>query len=206
MKPAMRDLVLACGVLCALIGCSRRVGAPAYAQQFDELINRELIQQAVGNRVEFSFTKTHSPTQLEYQIGFPLGTTNAGMYSYGWVCVAPAGHLLDVSKYEKRRSQIAEMDTHRPPDERLGPMMFPPLGKRAAVGIVYGPNGGGETIVFTTSDGNFDVEVSQRNHSKKEQKVPTLDTGKLAEELCKRYDARMRNQLSDELNGAPLRR
>lgn len=180
--------------LCVLPGCARWAEAPAFAEQFDKLIDRQLVELTFTNTVQFSFNKeVQNVTQLVYNIGFPLGTTDQDVYSYGTISVAPAGQLLDPVEYDKHKAEVAEHDLQLPPDHQFGPTMFPPLGKRAMWGIAYGPNGGGITVIFTTSDGKFDIDVSQRSHSKEGLHIPVLDAESIAKALCKVYDARQKN-------------
>ncbi len=67
---------------------------------------------------------------------------------------------------------------------------FPKIGSKANHGIVYGPNGGGLMVVFTTKDKKYDISITSSNHTKEGVKIPTLpDPLKLALEISESYNA-----------------
>jgi hypothetical protein len=109
------------------------------------------------------------------------------------VTVAPAGRLLSAKEIERVRKEVSEHDAQQPdPKLRFGESLFPSIGKRALAGFAIGPGGGGYSIVFTTSDGRWDIDVSAGNKMKEGMEQPGLDVDRLAQETCDLYDRAVR--------------
>jgi hypothetical protein len=120
---------------------------------------------------------------------FRLGSADPQFFCECTVTVAPSGRLLTPKDIERVRKRVVEYDARvSEPELRCGNMMFPSIGKRALLSLVISPGGGGDSVVFTTSDGRLDVCVSQSNRLKDGIEEPGVDGGRIASELSDQYD------------------
>ncbi len=190
-------LLTACLALVAGQGCAPgRLG-----KTFDELVTRELISSACENSVPFTFSVSGENGKRVYQADFEVGAEEPGIFYYCKVTVAAAGVLPERGEYEMakrewKRSRAKEKQMRTEADlQELGlsdvgfeQSMFPDIGKRAMGWFALGPGGGAGGILFTTSDGRFDVDVEGSNKLKEGIEHPGLDYEELARRLSDLYD------------------
>ena len=176
-------LIVAMGVY--LSGVWVRVVGP---KCFDKRITPRLIASVCGKDVPFSFSSVRRWTEVEYRVLFTFKTDDPEISASITIVVAPAGRYLKPSEYEREKAKTIESDRKEPPEMRWTPDLFPEIGRRARVGLALGPGGGGDTTIFTTSDGWFDVSVSQSNRLKEGIAVPDLDMRKLTRMISDLYD------------------
>ncbi|MBN1919069.1 MAG: hypothetical protein JW889_14280 [Verrucomicrobia bacterium] len=157
---------------------------------FDSIVTENLIRHGCENEVPFEFGTSESPGERCYSAGFVFGPDYPNSHAYVSVTVARAGKLLDLREYHRFKRKVRMEDKDQPHDMQWGSSLFPDIGRRAMVGLVLSPNGGGDAVVFTTSDGRFDIKVEQGNHLAKGLEGPNVLCGKIAREVCRLYGSK----------------
>ena len=161
------------------------------ANPFDSIVTKRLIRSACEKRVGFELDTRRDGDRFVYEARFDVGTHDPEFFYLVTVTVARAGELLSREKYRQTRENIEEQDAGKPPDSRIGPYMFPAIGKRAFAGVAFlGPGGGGGAVVFTTSDEAFDVAVSLENKLRDGLVDPSLTCLAVAQKINRQYDQR----------------
>ncbi len=158
---------------------------------FDTIVTEDLVRNACKHDVPpFSFGVKQADGQRVYGVASNFGPEHPECNAYVTVTVCKAGKLLDVTEYEKSKTEIKERDMKNPDDMRLEPFLLPDIGKRAMAGFALGPGGGGDWLIFTTSDGRYDVKVEQGNRLSEGVQGPTVLCDKIARDICTAYDSR----------------
>jgi len=155
---------------------------------FDSIVTEKLIRTNCKLEVPFAFTDERSSVLRKISANFLFGEQCSECNTYIAVRIATAGELLDQTEYELHRNQVKEADSDRPADMRMESFLFPNIGRRAMASVVLSPNGGGYTLVFTTSNGRFDVEIEQSSRLEKDVHGPEVDVDKIAITISDSYD------------------
>jgi len=162
---------------------------PDIPASLDSIITEELVRSGCKNALPFSFTTEHTIGRRTYHADFEFGPEHPECSTFVTITICRVGKLLDPAEYETTKKQVREKDKKNPPDRQLEPLMFPAIGKRAMVGLVLGPGGGGDWLVFTTSDGRFDIKVEQGNRWSEGVEGPIVLCDRIARDICSKYDS-----------------
>jgi hypothetical protein len=155
---------------------------------FDDIITRMEMARGFEREIPFSFN-VHEESNARVYVGvyeFPR-TRPAQHYVFSAV-VAPAGVLLDVREYERRR---AEFERQPNLSEDALRAEFPAIGKRAQRDVLtFGPGGAAYGLTFATSDGTFDVRIVVSNLLPATVEPPNFRVYETAHRISYLYDTR----------------
>jgi len=168
---------------------------------FDPIVTEDLIREGCEHDIPFEFAMSQTPTKRSYDATFLFGPEHPECSAYATITIARAGVLLDPERYEWHKRIVRNMDKDNPPDMRWAPYLLPNIGRKAIAGFALGSGGGGDFLVFTTSDGRFDVQIEQGNRLPEDMDGPGVLCEKIAREISRRYNTRTRN--SPENHAAP---
>ncbi len=152
---------------------------------FDGLISKEFLASGLKNKHSFIYTRENSGETKLY-IG-TISFHDDGYYLFG-VVVAPAPMLLDSKSYCAAFRQAKKRFDGQ--ENRFRHQFPPGLGSRAQrVFDGAGPAGSGYALVFTTSDGKYDIKVIVAMSLPESVADPGFDIDRIAETVSRHYDA-----------------
>jgi hypothetical protein len=184
---------LAICVCAVLVGCDGGPDTRTIEEIWDPLVTRDFVAEGCANEVPFSYEARTDQESRVYRTVFDLKTDDAGLFCHLIVTIGPGGTLLPTEDYEKALKEAERMDRERSDsDSNLVESFFPEICRRAQIGFILSPNGGGGSTTFTTNDGRFDVCVEQGNHLSDKVTDPGVNTTALARVLSDRYDQQAR--------------
>ena len=121
---------------------------------FDFYINDEFVKNTLSQNfpLDFKIEDVDNARSYSYTLRF-IKTNKYQYYGFG-VVVAKAGIFLDAEKYNIEFKKIFQQNPAKVETE------FPHIGKHAEMEPgFFGPGGSSFSLVFTTSDGKYDVRL-----------------------------------------------
>ena len=105
------------------------------------------------------------------------------------ITIDKGGSRLSAREYERNRAR----DAKKYGEEGLE-LWYPKIGRRAELFVTgFAPRGGGYTLVFTTTDGRYDVGVAVGDSMSGRLKGPAFDEHLAARKIAQAYDELSRN-------------
>ena len=169
-------------------GCSQKKSAVPQEQVFDQVITPEIISAACRMSERFAFHIDNRNNERQYLAEFVIEPKTESTFALCRITVQPGGTKLSDAAYETYKKQIDGIKQNSGDGKLPGYDLFLALGHRAVRFAFISPNGGGDGIVFTTSDRVYDVTVSQENHLETGTINPGIDCETLARTISSRYD------------------
>lgn len=179
--------------LLAVVGTSLAITAASCESQaglerFDSMVTEDLIRKGCEHNLPFTFSTRHTADKRCYKADFHFPAEHPECNAYVSITVCSAGKLLDPEKYRQWKNEVKQQHEAKTGQMQLSSFLFPNIGKRAVVGMGLGPGAGGDSLVFTTNDGSYDVKVEQGNRLSEAVTGPNVVCQKIAREICRRYD------------------
>ena len=164
---------------------------------FDKVVTKEV---AMGKGADgFNFSSGAAERHNVKNYIFEYQFEKAVPYHH-YICsisVAEAGTFIDPKVYEKEYGRLKSEYMKSSPGRWWQQLLidFPKVGKRARWGhITAGPGGTTFGLLFTTSDGMYDVKILISNLLPDTIEGPDLDIEQIAVGISDRYNKRVRGK------------
>ena len=163
--------------------CSSNTGRTEY-EFFDSYINNEFVTHTLHQNYPLDFIVENRNNTRSYSYTLKFKQTHDNQYYLFSLVVAKAAVLLNPDEY---RADYKEFIEHHSASEVE--TKFPKIGKRAEKETgFFGPGGSSYSIVFTTSDGQFDVKLVVSMLLPENVDSPNIDIRRVAQLVSAEYD------------------
>ena len=180
----MMLLYLWCGML-----FSAQAAPMLSLKDFDRIVPA-VIKQAASPQLKLSPPVERDEKRM-YIGEYAFKKTASGQHAMLVVAIAPGGSLLSDEAYRRRVDAVQQEQQTRQPG--YAEYELPSYGKRALRRFLgFGPGGAGYGLVFTTSDGRYDVEVAVSSLLPMGTDTPEMDIDAIAGGIARRYDQSLR--------------
>jgi hypothetical protein len=170
-----------------LITCGSKPLSGEY-KVFDSFLNEKFIKSNINQNRDFDFKIDNIDNKRSYSYTLKFKQTSENQYFLFGVVVAKAGVLLNKDEYEAERKKIERKKS----DPSVLETQFPNIGKRAMKETgFFGPGGSSYGLVFTTSDGLYDVKLVISLLLPDTIDSPEIDIRNAAQLISNAYDKHM---------------
>ena len=182
-----------------LIACSRQPSRTVTPHEFDSLVSKELMSSFARDPMKATFSIADTYEGHQYLLLFDLARATDDIFTLSRIVVMPGGSRLSTEAIAEYKKKISEFEG------RSGKKVFsdlissyPKVGSQSLPVFFASPNGGGWGIVFTTSDGRFDISVTEDSHLYLDMKSPGMDIVGLAKAISEKYDQRVQKKYAEQ--------
>lgn len=164
---------------------------------FDEIITRGFFISAAKNDVPLKFMiDDFDGTRKIYSMELDFKKTNPHQHYLCSIGVAKAGAYVKDKEFEESyaRRKEALLKKHPGKWEEFLEIDFPDIGKRAVWDRgTFGPGGAMFAVMFTSSDGGFDIKASISNLVPNGVDDPEFDIKEMSKKISDMYDKKVGN-------------
>lgn len=158
---------------------------------FDNIITKELsIGDQIGEYRFSSSTKSDIDTK-HYIFDYQFKKVDPYHHYTCTVSAAEAGKFINPQQYQKEYDQLKKEYMESNPDRWKQQLLveYPDIGLRSLWGHTFaGPGGASFELVFTTSDGKYDIKTLLSNLMPDKVESPDLKLEQIAETISKNYN------------------
>lgn len=160
-----------------------------------EIFNRIITSKiAIGkDATQYPFSLNTSTTKGTRDYVFELQFEKSDPYHH-YICsisVASAGTFINPQQYQKQYNQLENEHKRAYPDRWQQQLLldFPKIGARAQWGhMSAGPGGASFQLMFTTSDGKYDIKTLISTLLPENVESPDLELEQIAKAVSNRYN------------------
>lgn len=154
---------------------------------FDSYLDRQFVtNQFQQQKVPLDFVSDTVDNKRSYAYTLKFEQTSENQYYLFGVYVSKAGELLDIKEFDKDYKNFVSKN----PKPKKIEIEFPNIGKRARRDAgFFGPGGSSYGLVFTTSDGLYDVKLVESLLLPANVAPPNIDIRQFARTISSAYDS-----------------